>query len=77
LEVWQGGHVAFTLSTSVPTCNQQVILNPSWAGAKNLYAALLAAKARGRPVKVNTSSCGPAEGYGYSYNLPDYVYVLD
>jgi hypothetical protein len=78
LEVWSNGNVAFSLSVAAPTCNQQFVLNKSNPGTKNLYAALLAAKHTGRPIRVITeASCGPAEGYGGSYNLPIYVYALD
>ena len=77
LEVWPSGNVAFTLSVTVPTCNQQFVLNVSSLGTKNLYAALLAAKTSGRQVRVDTSACGPAEGYGENYNVVSYLYVLE
>src|SRR6185437_13383315 len=74
LEVWASGNVAFQLATSTPTCNGQFILNASSPGFKNLYAAVLAAQSRGAAVKVTTSGCGPADGYGGNYNLPLYIY---
>ena len=77
LEVWRSGNVAFTLATSVPTCNSQFILNASDPGFKNLYAAVLAAKKTGTPIQVSTSGCGPADNYGASYNIVTYLYVLD
>jgi len=79
LEVWRTGEVAFTLATTVGTCNGQFIINPSWNdAAKTLYAAVLAAKSKGAPVRVITSSCGPADSVPRaSYNVPTYLYVLD
>ena len=49
LEVWKNGNVAFSLTTSVPTCNGPFILNTSDPGTKDQYAAVLAAKSRGTP----------------------------
>jgi hypothetical protein len=78
LEVWDNGNVALTLNSSVPTCNQQFVLNASSPGFKNLYAAVLAAKKSGAPIRVYTNGCGPADGAGgSSYNIPAYLYVLD
>ena len=79
LEVWRTGEVAFMLATTVGTCNGQFIINPSWGEpAKSLYAAVLAAKSKGAPIKVITASCGPADGMpSASYNVPVYLYVLD
>jgi hypothetical protein len=51
-----------------------VILNLSDPGLKNMFAAILAAREAGRAVRVYTNGCGPAEGYGGSYNIPLYVY---
>jgi len=76
LEVWRNGNVAFTLSTAAGTCNGQFVINKTADGAKNQYAAVLAAKTSGRSVRVETTaSCGPAENYGGSYNIPEYIYV--
>lgn len=78
LEIWFNGNVAFTLSSSVPTCNSQFVLNVSSAGTKNQYAALLAAKAKGVQVRVyGGDTCGLAEGTSTNYNLVSYLYVLD
>jgi hypothetical protein len=78
LEIWPNGNVAFKLATSVPTCNQQFVLNASQPGTKNLYAALLAAKISGKQIQVvDVGTCGPAEGYGGSYNLVAYLYPQD
>jgi hypothetical protein len=79
LEVWRTGEVAFTLATTVGTCNGQFIINPSWNdAAKTLYAAVLAAKSKGAPLRVITSSCGAADAMpSSSYNVPIYLYVLD
>ena len=79
LEVWESGNIAFTLATSTPTCNGQFILNASAPGAKNQYAAVLAAKAKGSQVTVYVSgNCTPADGFsGSSYNEPLYIYPLD
>lgn len=76
LELWRGGNVGFTLSTSVSACNGQFILNASTPGTRNLYTALLSAKLTGTRVDVRYTGCGAAEGYGGSYNLVDYLYVL-
>jgi phosphoglycerate-specific signal transduction histidine kinase len=76
LEVWANGNVAFTLNASVPTCNGQFVINASLAqAAKNIYAAVLAAKKTGTPIRVITSACGTADNYGGNYNLPDFVYA--
>src|SRR5687767_3285877 len=79
LEIWRTGEVAFTLATTVGTCNSQFIINPSWNdAAKSLYAAVLAAKSKGAPIRVITGSCGPADAMpSSSYNVPVYLYVLD
>lgn len=77
LEVWRNGNVAFTLNTSVGTCNQQFVINASAPGAKNQYAAVLSAKTTGRRIRVDTSGCGPADNYGSSYNIPEYIQVQD
>lgn len=76
LEVWRGGNVAFTLSSSVSACNGQFILNTSAVGTRNIYTALLSAKLTGTRVDVRYSACGAAEGYGGNYNLVDFVFVL-
>jgi hypothetical protein len=79
LEVWPNGNVAFTLNGTTVPCNGQAIVNASQAGVKNLYAALLSAKIAGKPVRLWTSVCGPADGYNPSvlYATVDYLYVLD
>jgi hypothetical protein len=74
LEVWRSGNVAFTLSPAITSCNGQVILNLSDPGLKNMFATILAAREAGRAVRVYTTACGPAEGYGGSYNIPLYIY---
>jgi len=76
LEVWPSGNVAFTLAVPGP-CNGQFIVNASSAGAKNMYAALLAAKEAGRTIRVSQTVCGPADGYGGSYAVVDYLYPED
>ena len=79
LEIWRTGEVAFTLATTVGTCNGQFIINPSWNdAAKSLYAAVLSAKTKGAPIRVITSACAPADAMpSSSYNVPVYLYVLD
>src|SRR5581483_9777088 len=74
VEVWTSGNVAFSLSPAASGCNGQFILNASAAGFKNQYAAIVAAKSQGNTIKVITSGCGPADGYGGNYNLPTYLY---
>ena len=76
MEVWRSGNVAFTLAPAITSCNGQVILNLSDPGLKNMFATILAAKEAGHAVRVHTSGCGAAEGYGGSYNVPLYVYSL-
>jgi hypothetical protein len=76
LEVWENGNIAVSLTPAIVGCNAQVILNQSRPGTKNLYAALLAAKHADRAVRIYTNGCGIADGYGGSYNLPLYIYVL-
>jgi hypothetical protein len=75
IEVWPSGNVAFTLTgVTIPCATQQFIINKSNEGSKNLYALLLTAKATGNTITVSQSTCGPAEGYGSSYALVDYMY---
>ena len=79
MEVWRNGNVAFRLSDSASTgtCNGQFILNASDPGTRNQYAALLAAKKTGSAVSVYSYlPCGPAENYGSSYIIVDYLYVV-
>jgi hypothetical protein len=76
LEIWQSGNVAFILAGAAP-CNGQFIINVSSPGTKNMYAALLAAKQAGKPIRVSQTICGAAEGYGGSYALVDYLYPED
>lgn len=78
LEVWKTGNVAFRLEPSVTACNTQFIINYSENGAKNMYAAVLAAKVNGKTVTVTyEDSCGLAENYGGEYNIPKYILVND
>jgi hypothetical protein len=75
IEVWPSGNVAFTLTGVTPSCpTPQFIINKSNDGAKNLYAMLLTAKAAGNAIRVSQSVCGPADGYGASYAIIDYLY---
>jgi hypothetical protein len=75
LEVWDTGNVAFSMNPAIPTCNGQVIINKSSAGAKALIAAVMSAKALNKPVRVNSTGCIPADGYGGSYNRSTYIYL--
>ena len=77
LEVWQNGNADFQLSTATTSCNGSFILNASDPGFKNEYAALLAAKRTGSPVKVFTTACVAADNYGDSYNNVVYLYPQD
>ena len=79
LEVWESGNVAFTLNPApgAGACAQQFVINKNMQGARNLFAAVLAAKKTGTPIRVVTSGCGPAFEYGSTYNLPLYIYVHD
>lgn len=77
LESWNNGNVAFSLMSSVSTCNAQFILNVSAAGSKNQYAVLLAAKSKDVQVKVVVGSCVTADGGGANYNSVIYLYLLD
>jgi hypothetical protein len=79
LEIWPNGNVAFSLNGVTMPCNAQAIINQSTAAAKNFYAALLAAKIAGKPVTVDTTTCGTADGYypTVQYNLINYLYVRD
>jgi hypothetical protein len=75
IEIWPSGNVAFKLvGVTAPCATQQFIINKSNEGAKNLYAFLLTAKATGSSVTVAQSVCGPADGYGASYAIVDYLY---
>ena len=79
LEVWTNGNVAFRLAGVSGTCtsHQTFVLNHSAPGTKNQYAALLAGKHAGKPIRIYSSGCGPAENYGNSYVQVDYLYVQD
>lgn len=77
VEVWRSGNVAFSLLPAISSCNGQVILNASDPGFKNQFAAVLAAREAGRQVLIRTYSCGPADNYGGSYNIPEYIYPLE
>jgi hypothetical protein len=74
IEVWPSGNIAFRLKDVAAPCNGQFIINNSMPGAKNLYAYLLTIKASGNTATVTNSVCGPAEGYGGSYAVVEYVY---
>ena len=74
IEVWPNGNVAFVVTGAAPPCApQQFILNASNPGTKNQYALLLTLKSQGKPVRVSSSVCGPAEGYGANYALVEYL----
>ena len=79
LEVWTNGNVAFRLAGVTATCtsHQTFVLNKSAAGTTNQYAALLAAKHAGKPIRIYSPGCAPAENYGNSYLQVDYLYVQD
>jgi hypothetical protein len=79
LEVWTNGNVAFRLAGVTATCtsHQTFVLNKSASGTTNQYAALLAAKHAGKPIRIHSSGCAPAENYGNSYVQVDYLYVQD
>ena len=75
LEVWDSGNVAFFVEPPLTSCNKQVILNKTSAGAKNLLATVLTAKAMDLPIRIYSLGCVPADGYGGSYNSPSYIYL--
>src|SRR5262245_36006501 len=81
VEVWRIGNVAFRLSdpASAAGCNGNgtFILNATDAGAKNLYAALLAAKKTGTVISVSSGACVSADytGGGNVYMIVDYLYL--
>jgi hypothetical protein len=83
LEVWTTGNISFRLegvsNTCAPANAHTFVINRSAVGAKNVYAAILAAKLAGVPITAWSSGCGPAETYGGStlYVQVDYTYVLD
>jgi hypothetical protein len=79
LEVWSNGNVAFRLAGVTGTCtsHQTFVLNKSMPGTTNQYAALLAAKHAGKPIRIYSPGCAPAENYGNSYVQVDYLYVQD
>jgi hypothetical protein len=74
IEVWPSGNVVFTLKNVTAPCNGQFLINNSMPGAKNLYAYLLTVKATGNTATVAHTTCGPADGYGGSYAVIDYLY---
>jgi hypothetical protein len=75
IEVWPNGNVAFTVTGATLPCTlQQFVLNASNPGTRNHYALLLTLKSQGKPVRVSSSTCGPAEGYGSNYALVDYMF---
>ena len=78
IEIWAEGNVAFRLAGVGGTCatNEWFVINKSTEGGKNLYAALLAAKLADKPIRINSSGCGPAEGYGSTpYLQVSYLYI--
>jgi hypothetical protein len=79
LEIWPNGNIAFSIVGVALPCNGQSIINKSVPAAKNMYAALVAAKSAGRRITLSTSSCGLAEDYSPNVfcNIVDYLYVLD
>lgn len=74
IEVWPSGNVAFRLKDVTAPCNGQFLINNSMPGAKNLYAYLLTIKATANTATVAHTTCGPADGYGGSYAVVDYLY---
>lgn len=74
IEVWPSGNVAFKLKNVTAPCNGQFLINASMPGAKNLYAYLLTIKASKDSATVAHTTCGPADGYGGSYAIVDYLY---
>jgi hypothetical protein len=74
IEVWPSGNVAFKLKNVTAPCNGQFLINASMPGAKNLYAYLLTIKATKGSATVAHTTCGPADGYGASYAVVDYLY---
>jgi hypothetical protein len=80
IEVWKLGNVAFRLNGASVTCanNNWMVINKSAAGAKNLYAALIASKLAGKAIRVSAYGCGPADDYGPTpYLVVDYLYMVD
>jgi len=83
LEVWTTGNISFRLqgvsNTCAPANAHTFVVNRSAVGAKNVYAAILAAKLAGVSVTVWSSGCGPAETFGAQtlYVQVDYTYVND
>ncbi|MEO8018730.1 MAG: hypothetical protein ABI769_13020 [Pseudomonadota bacterium] len=74
IEVWPSGNIAFKLKDVTAPCNGQFLINASMAGAKNMYAYLLTIKATKDSATVAHTTCGPADGYGGSYAIVDYLY---
>jgi hypothetical protein len=83
LEVWTTGNISFRLegvsNTCAPANGHTFVINRSAVGAKNVYAAILAAKLTGVAVTAWSPGCGPAETYGGQtlYVQVDYTYVLN
>ena len=76
VEVWPSGNLAFRIAgTTAPCTTQTFIINKTNEGAKNLIATVLMARASGIPLTVTNSVCGPADGYGGSYAIIDYLYI--
>lgn len=81
LEVWTTGNISFRLegvsNTCAPANGHTFVVNRSAVGAKNVYAAVLAAKLAGVSITVWSSGCGPAETFGGQtlYAQVDYTYV--
>ena len=74
IEIWPSGNVAFKLKNVTAPCNGQFLINNSMPGAKNLYAYLLTIKSTGNTATVAHTTCGPADGYGGSYAVVEYLY---
>lgn len=74
IEVWPSGNIAFKLKNVNAPCNGQFLINASMPGAKNLYAYLLTIRATRDSATVAHTTCGPADGYGGSYAIVDYLY---
>jgi hypothetical protein len=83
LEVWTTGNISFRLEGVSNTCaaanGHTFVINRSAVGAKNVYAAILAAKLSGASITAWSSGCGPAETYGGQtlYVQVDYTYVIN
>jgi hypothetical protein len=78
VEVWAQGNVAFKLAGVSGTCatSDWFVINKDAGGARNLYAALLAARIGREEVRVWSVGCGPADDYGGGpYLQVNYLYL--